>query len=488
MQNPPHRNLIGQTLAPVFLLAVGVIVLSLVAVFTLPAVSEAQVSITISAQEMFDTNVFLEDGNRRPSFVIVDDQFEKDFDDGKVNTILSDELDGKENSDFITNLSISLAGSSPYLTEYMDNKAQFGVGFILFSEFTEQNRLTLDGVLETSAADTWLPRPWYASLTNALQSSTSDNVSTAEGTASRSTETYTLTGRLGIANLEVLRNVTWGLGYTGTYHVFLGELRFDDEAPGETEEEGSDFHSHSIGSSFTYQATSSLSFALSGDIGVQYFTNVETTDIDRETRDEDDLDRTNYNTRLTMIYTPDRHFSARAFVGSATSEYMETPQPAEVTVIDEDGQTRNIIVTRDDTETSLVFGGELGYNFAPGTSVLAGVDQNVGTDIDGDRITTRSIYSNGAFALTDRLSLSLSARFLEFSSNDDLDESTERVELSSSFSLLVTQQASLVLGYNYVDQNADDPFADGALRTRANEYQAHRVYLGFNVGFLGLPG
>lgn len=488
MQQPvsaPKRPL---SVSPVIVVALSVIALSVLALIALPGSAGAQVSISLGAQEMYDDNVFLEGGDRRPSFVLLDDQFEEDFNEGEVPTILSDELDGEESDDLITNLSISFAGDSPYLKQYMTNRAQFGVGFILFADYSSQNRLTLDGILDTAASKEWLPDPYYIGIANAFNSDASDNVSSAEGTASRATQTYVLTGRTGVAGIPLAEHVTWGLGYTGGYHVFLGELRFDDTQPGEVEEEGSDYHTHSVGSNVDYAVSKSVTVGVRGEAGVQLYTNVETNDIDQETRESDDLDRNNYDGRLTMNYAPDKQFKFGSFVGLNYSEYREDQLPTEVTVVDDQGQTTTVTVARDDSTTNFIFGADTAYTFFPGTQIQLGAEQGVGTDVDGDRITTRSFFSNGVWGITDRLSWTVGGRFLQFSSTDELDNATDRLELSTSMSFLVTQQTSLVLGYNYVDQSTDDPLAEEALLTRSEEYTVNRVYIGISVGILGLPG
>lgn len=477
-----------QPIGPVLFLVVFVVALSVFAVICLPTAAKAQVSISLGVQEMYDDNVFLEDGQRRPAFVILDDQFEEDFNDGEVPTILSDELDGEESDDLLTNLNLSLAGSSPYFRKYLENRFQLGVGAILFAEYNNRNRLTLDGVIDTSAAKTWLPDPFYASIANEFRSTASDNVSFAEGTASRASQIYVLSGRLGLANVALARHLSWGLGYTGTYQIFLGELRFEDAAPGEFEEEGSDFHSHSLGTNVDYAISPSWTFGIRGEAGVQLFTNVETNDIDSGVRTEDDLDRNNYDGRATLRYAPNREFQFSTFAGLNRSDFRKSPEPFEVTVIDDNGETMTVLVERDDSETNFIYGADVGYSFAPGTQVIVGVEQGVGTDIDGDRVTTRSVYSNGVLGITDRLSFTVGARYLEYSSTNDLDNAVDRLELSSSLSFLVTQQASIVLGYNFVDQNSDDPLSEDLLFTRSEEYTVNRVYIGVNVGILGLPG
>lgn len=468
------------------LIAGSVICLSLIVLIALPKPAAAQVSINAGAQVLYDDNVFLEDDKRRPAFLVFDDLIEEDVKRNELRTVLTEENDGKTNDDIITNLTLSLASAVPLFPEYAEMNAQGTVGFLIFADNDSENRLTLDGIFETKLAKTLLPDPYYVEVINEFASSSTD-ATVASGTASRSSQTYRLVGRTGVRGIQLAPRTNWGLGYTGSYNVFLGEFRFEDEAPGEIEEQGADYHSHFVATDVNYEAAPGLTLTLSGNIGVQLFTNSETNDADKILREDEDLDRTEAGGRFRVRYELAERTTASAYVGIEGSKRHEKPVARLVTAFDKENRPRQVLLERDDSEASLVFGADISQTFGPGTEILIGIDQDVGTDIDGDRLTTRTVYANGALAVDDRLTLTLGGSFNEFSNSDKLDEATERLEASLSLAYLVTQQATLTMGYNYANQDSSDDGEQLSLFSRSEDYEVSRVFVGFNIGFLGLP-
>ena len=61
-------------------------------VFSTPAA--AQVAITVGVQEMYDDNIFLENDERRPAPLVVDDALEEDLSDGELSVFSSEQADG----------------------------------------------------------------------------------------------------------------------------------------------------------------------------------------------------------------------------------------------------------------------------------------------------------------------------------------------------------------------------------------------------------
>ena len=455
-------------------------------VAALPGNAQAQVSVTLGAQEMYDDNIFLEDDVKRPPFVITDDLIEEDVKRGRVPTLLGEEIDGEKNDDLITTLSLGIAGNVPVLQQYATTTAQGQVAFLLFADQSSQDRVTLDGRIESEATEAFLRKPYYANLLNEFTSSSGD-VSSAQGTATRTTQVYTLTGRSGIRNVEIAPKTDYSLGYIGSLHLFLGELRFEEEGPGEVEEQGADYHSHTAETEVGYDVTKDLRVALVGNAGVQLFTNAETSDIDEDLRDENTLDRANYTGTANVRYQATQKVNLNGSVGVSQSNRFETPQPTEVTTFDRKGVPTTVTIEREKNDTTLIFRAGVDYDFEPGSKLQAGVEQSVGTDIDGDRIATRSVYGNGTKEITDRLSFILAGRYLQYSIDDALQNAVDRFEGSTSLNYLLTQQVSLQLGYNYVDQKTDDNQLEDQLSLRAEDYKANRVFIGVNAGFVGLP-
>jgi hypothetical protein len=447
--------------------------------------AKAQVAITLGAQESYDDNIFLEDGQKRPAFVVFDDSIEEEVQNGRL-PILAEEIDGKKNDDLITNLSVGIAGISPFLDRYAKTIIQTQLSAFLFADQSSQNRFGLDGVIDSTLKEQFLPKPFYASLIHELHSAASD-ATTAQGTAARAVQTYTLSTKLGVQRVPIAKNTDYSLNYVGSYHLFLGELRFDKEEPGEIKEDGSDYHAHTAEAVLGKDVTKNLRASLNGTAGVQLFTSTASSTFSQEELAKEELDRTNYTGTVNLKYTPSKKLALNSAVGFSHSSRFEEPRPRRVTILDENNEARTISIERDKSETTLILRGDVKYTFASGSALLLGAEQGVGTDIDGERITTRTAFANGSQSLGDRLSLTLGGRLSQSSSTDDLSSSIDRVEATTSLNYALAQQISFQVGYNYVDQTADQKKLDDVLSLRSNDYRSNRVFVGINMGFVGLP-
>ena len=157
-----------------------------------------------------------------------------------------------------------------------------------------------------------------------------------------------------------------------------------------------------------------------------------------------------------------------------------------MSVLNEDGIAEDILVDRDGSQASLVFGAGMSYVFRPGSVLSLNLSQERITDLDGDLVTTRAISGNLTRSFGDRLSLNAGGSFIQFSTDDALSNAISRVEASASMSYLLTQSTSLVLGYNFTQQEADDSDLGEALRFTTQDFDSNRVFIGINTGFLGL--
>ena len=475
-------------LLPVVFLTCLVGGISFLFLLVLPGLADAQVAISLGVQELYDDNVFLENDEDRRAFIASNDLIEQSSLNGEVPTILRDEVDGDPNDDLITNINLSLATRSPYFQKYADTSVQGSVGFLLFSEFEEQNRLTLDGRIDTAVSRDVLPDPYYATLSNALVSNSANRAANAQGTASRTTQIYQLVGQTGIRGVPVADKTAFDFGYIGSLTLFLGDFLLNDREPGQFENDGADFHSHTLAATLRRQVSERLIASVTLDAGTQIFTDVETIDGDLVPNNRNrDLDRRNYSGRVGLRYTASEALQFGGYVGAEQTSFVDDDiELRPVTVLGEDGQPTTVFREIESSQNNLIFGADTSYTFAPGTTTLVGIQQDSGIDLDGDRITTRSVYANSLFSLNDRLGLTLSGRFFQFATDDELDDSTDRFEASASLAYSLTQQTSLVLGYTYADQTADS-FRDDDLFGRSREYKVNRVFVGVNVGLVGLP-
>lgn len=452
-----------------------------------PISVEAQVAITLGVQEVYDDNVFLENDRRRPAPLVLDDALEADIADGDLSVFYSDQADGSPDDDFITNVFIAAATDVPQLKNYADINLDGRIGGLFFADYDDQNRITLDGTVSVLISDLIIPQPYYIEYRSALRSDSGD-IGVAQGTASRASETLDNTLSLGVRNWEVRRNTRFALGYTAAYHLFLGEFLFSDKDDRRFEEEGSDYHSHTVHSSLEYDVSNTTAVGVRGSAGVQLFTDVERNDALTDFEDdEDQFNRTNGDAAFFVRYNPTAQLSLSGHAGIQLTSFHEDQEPRPETVIGPEGLPEIILVERDDSETSFVFGGSANYIFEPGTALLLGLQQEVGTDIDGQRITTRSTYANLTKGFGDRFRLDTGFTFVQFSTEEDLSRAIDRAEFSASASYQLTQSTALVLGYNYINQDSGDDSLEEFLRFRSQEYEVNRVFLSLNVGLVGLP-
>ncbi|MCB0325361.1 MAG: hypothetical protein KDD69_17380 [Bdellovibrionales bacterium] len=452
------------------------------------AVAQNATAITLGVQEIYDDNIFLENDRRRPAPLVQDDALEEDISDGDLSVFYSDQADGDPDADLLTNVFLGAATTFPQVENYADIKLEGQVGGLFFADYSDQNRLTLDGTFNATVSELVIPRPFYFDLRSEL-SSHSDDISVAEGTGTRASETLDNAVSFGLRDWELGQRTRLGLNYTGAYHLFLGEFLFSEKDDYRYEEQGADYHTHTLGSSLEYDLSQTVLVGVKGSAGVQLFTDVQRNDglskIPLE--DEANFDRTNGDMDVYLKYNPTQQLFVSLSAGLQVTSFHNDPEPFEETIIDPKGNPQIILVERDDSEASLVYQGDVEYVFEPGAAALLGARQEVGTDIDGDRITVRSTYINLTKSFGDRFKLDGGVTFVQFSEENELSESVDRAEFSTSASYQLTQSTALTLGYNYITQDSSDTELEENLRFRSRDYEVNRVFLALNVGFLGLP-
>lgn len=452
------------------------------------AAAQQYTSITLGVQQSYDDNVFLENDERIPVPLVANAALEEDIQDGSLSVFAGDENDGKPDDDFITNVFLSMATQFPQVQKYADVNVEGTVGALFFAEVENQDRLTLDGKLRANLSKEILPEPFYLGAGATLESQ-SNNASVAEGTAARASETLTANWRGGIERYQILERTTFDLGYLGAYRTFLGELRFSDVEDGQEEEEGADYHTHTAVTGLDYSVNDRLTVGISGSVGVQLYLSADSNDLLKTGAEdeEDSLDRTNADVAFETSYIASERLTFAGSVGVGFSSLHDEPGPREVTFIKKNGDAETVIIQPGSSDSSLTFSGNMGYNFAPGSTASLGLAQEITNDLDGDRIFTRSVFANLTKAFGDRFSLTLAGTYNEFSSDSSLSRSTQRFDASASGTLALTQNLSLVFGYNYITQNAEDDDLEEQLRFQSNDYEVNRVYVTLNAGLVGLP-
>lgn len=452
--------------------------------FFFVAGAHAQVAITYGVQEVYDTNIFLESDIRRPNPVIFNDAIEQDIEDGQLSILGGEASDGEENSDFITNVFLGASGDFGDFSSVANSGWDAQVGFILFGEFSDLNRITFDSNLRLNLSDTVIPDPFYVG-SNVSLSSQSQDIATAQGSSAISSQFLRVSATAGVREFEIASRTFWGLGLTSSYNAFLGEIFINSSVPEEFEQRGSDSHTHFVNTSLIYQLTSRLRTGFVANGGLSLFTNIDSNDIGQQDEDRA-LDRYTGEALWTASYVASERLNFNVNAGLNFASFIDDPLPATETFINDDGTTETVLLERDSTQASAVFGGGFNYIFQPGSVFNANVSQSRVTDLDGDLVTTRSVSANVTKSFGDRFSLTAGGNFIQFSTDDTLSNAINRYEVSGSMNLLLTQNTSLVLGYNYTRQDADDADLGEALRFTTQDFDSSRVFVGINGGILGL--
>ena len=125
-------------------------------------------------------------------------------------------VDGLEDEDFIYNVSLNISsGSGDYLGSAINGGWELQAGFLIFTEFTENNRFTLDSRADFSLDDSILPRPFFANFSSDIASQTVDQ-STATNSAARSTQVWNTNFRTGIQDYQIASDTNLSTGYDFT--------------------------------------------------------------------------------------------------------------------------------------------------------------------------------------------------------------------------------------------------------------------------------
>ncbi len=457
------------------------IVLSVFGFLFLISTANAQVALSANIRGTFDDNVFLESGILAPEIDLeglTPEQIEE------VEALDTTAIDGSEDEDFIYNATLSLSsGLSDYLGSAINGGWDLTAGFLIFTEFTDNNRFTLDSRADFNLADTVLPKPFFANFSTSISSQTVDQAVTSNSSA-RATQVWNTNFRTGIQDYQIASKTNIGSGYNFTYSNFLGEFLLQGDRDNALDQNGSDFLTHQVFLDLDHQLTKSFNTGLSLTAASTDFSTVDDNEVDIDF-EENDLDRFSYEASWVNSYIVSNKLSLSGSVGVNITRFKSAPQPRTVFSTNDLGETVEDIFTGEQTQSGAIFELGLSYNIEPGSSLsLRGV-QNRTPNIDGELLTVRNFSANYTKALGDRFSLALGGSFFMFSANDTLSNAIDRVEANASINYALTQDTSITLGYFFSDQNADDSNLDPELLFQTQDFKSNRFFIGISSGLIG---
>ncbi|MBP9837619.1 MAG: hypothetical protein KBC84_02795 [Proteobacteria bacterium] len=443
----------------------------------------AQTVVSVGVQEVYDDNIFLENGDKitLPA---------NSVDENGNPLVLPKQVDGEKQNDLITNAFIGASGAISYLEPYAKASTEAKLGTLIFADETDQSRLTFDGYLNLSSDKKFIPDPYYITLNNSIRSQASD-ITAAEGTSAKQAQTYIASLGLGVSNIKLAENTKFAAGYTLSYNDFLGDFTFNNNSEddlGEFENRvktrGSDYFLNAIDASVDHDITSKLSAGVYGNVNSYTYTKVETKFVEDDL-EASDYDRDGFKTGVKSKY----QISEQVFVdGSAGIDYnrfVNDPKGVTVLTLQGDGTVAPVEVVGEQDDLAFVFNSSVNYAPDKSSAIKLAIDQSRRTDVDGDKLITRNISLDASRSFDDRLKGSVGGRFLQYNIGDSLTNPTERYDLSASLQYALTEAIALVAGYNYTRQNADEQNRTQNLLYDTNDYTGNRVFLGISGGLVG---
>lgn len=444
--------------------------------FALPAA--AQVSVSVGVQEIYDDNIFLEDDGGLTAGAL---QAQQNAEAAGEPFEIPVDADGETNDDLITHAYVGLS-SAKQLGDVAKLAAEGRVGAYVFNDESDENRLSLDTLLRLDASDAWLPKPLALSLASIISSGSND-ITVAEGTVARQSQSHVAALDFGARGWRVAPKTDLGLGYSLTRNDFLGEFEFSNPKDDRLEEEGSDYFNNAIQTSVTQYLSDTFNIGVQASASALTFTNVQSNDLDNKS--EDDLDRYQYTASTGFLYTPTEKLTVGANVGFDGSTFKEERDEIMVTLPDESGMPQTITSQPDKSDSTLAFSGNARYLLSTESSVSLRAAQSSGVDIDGDRLVVRSFGASGNQILGDRFEFILSGRLVQFENGGEIDEPTDRYEATATLKYSITEAIVLAAGYNFTAQDA--PNTDEALIFRSQDYESHRAFISLSAGLVGTP-
>lgn len=386
-------------------------------------------------------------------------------------------IDGKRNSDLITDTSLSLSGPVP-TGQYFKTGAQAKVAALIFADEGDESRLTLDSIVQIEAEKSLLPEPYQLRLRSVLNSN-STNVAVAEGTAARQAESHTATLDAGASFKEIAPRTDSSVNYQFARYDFLNGFLFNRK-DGQEKEKGADYFRNGLSGSLDHHFNKLLDATLRSDLGYLAFTRQEKNLLQEKTPSFDRLDW-QIAGGLKQLFSAQT--KGRAEAGLDFSHFVETQEPRSKIVLGNNGMLTTVITQPRNNESSLFF--DIGFDFSPDTQTTlhATAEQRAIVDVDGDRVLTRTVALHGSRKFAERWDALVGGGFTEFQSGDSLSGSTQRFSVSTALKYAVTQALALSAGWNYVNQNAKRNELNflGA----SSDYEGNRVFIELSAGLIG---
>lgn len=442
--------------------------------------SWAQVGISLEMSSMYDSNIYLESGDGLGNDLPA--EFYEGIENGDI--VIPKDADQKKNDDIIGLASFGLSAALP-LSEHIKSSFDGSIGTLLFSQENQEDRLIYDSFLQFVSEESLIPKPFQISLTSALTSSNQD-IGVAEGTVARQSQSHDGTLALKAQGIELPGELLFSAGYQLVRHDFIGETTFDRQDEDRArEEEGSDFFSNSLDMRLNKLLTPKLKAELSSRGTLYTFTEVRSNTV--ETQDASDMDRVDYGLSTGLDYELSETTIASTRVGVTFSTRLSDQDTITVVETAPDGSERRTEVARDDTSSVFTFGAGLVYAPFEASSISLNASQDLGTDIDGQRVTTRNAKLQLSQGLGERVLVGGWGRYTNYEYSDDLQDTKDLYELGANLTVSITEWFSTSLAYSFIKQNTDESNADTDYFSvfRSNDYDTHRVMLSLNAGFAG---
>lgn len=447
---------------------------------TSASIAEAQTVFSASAQQSYDSNVFLENDDDISLLPLPEGTTLEDF-----TSLLDERANADPDEDFITNLSLGVS-TAPEISPHVKTGVELRGGFLFFQDFSDEDRFTLDALIKVDAEKSLIPDPFYLGVTADLRSNQSD-VTVAEGTAARQSEVFSAGLGTGVREIPIAALTALDVGYNFNYSNSLGEFLIDSDKDPLFEEEGSDFISNFLNLQVQNQVQENLTGNLRVDFGYLDYIKIENQNGISSEDSESELDRLEGRSTVGFNYAASEQVGLFADIGVGVSRLADEPEPITATAVAPDGTTVEVESERDRNLTSLIYSAGLSYAPEPTLNFVLAADQSQSSNIDGERVITRGIALNASKAIGNRYTLAAGGRFSQYDQNEStVSDGTDRVEAFATASYALTEAISLAIGYSFVDQNADDEELT-IFNIRSSDYDSHRAFVSLSAGFVGIP-
>jgi hypothetical protein len=422
-------------------------------------IAGAQVVYSVGTQQVYDTNIFLED-DKVGSTVPVDQ-----------NGQPFEQADGELNSDFISNPYVSLAGKVPGSSKIVANY-NARLGFILYNENSQQNRLAVDGTLSVTPREDVLPQ-YYTLAFNNTMSSQAGAVGVAQGAAAQQGQINVASISGGLQSYRLNDSNAFSNLFSVSRQDFLDQFNLSSSNENERFNiPGVDSFTYAMNTRIDHTIDSKWSAFISNNLNYFDVTGGEFGNSGSGSNAGANLDRVNISPSVGGSYVAS---SRLQFTGSTGVDFSRFSNEVD--------STATGIEARESTQTSIFFGGSSSYVVSDRASLGVNILQSAGTDINGGRLLSRSFGVNGNYIFNNRLSGNLSGQLAQFTLGDSLSKPIDRYSVTAATKYSLTEAIALSVGYSFVVQSSDAE--NTSLLFNNGDYDGHRAFVSLDTGFLG---